>query len=158
MDKSVEAIRKLPLFRDAHWAYYDKNARVRTNKGAYLICDNGYLRWLTTICPFTRVDNAQLMQQGHAQEERSARLFSCLPRTLRHGGGTCGSTRQRHHQLLWQLPFFLRQQHWQDGLSEPQHYDCHADPWQPWGAWFIGGGCAGRAWGGATSATSTSNN
>ena len=57
-DKSVEAIRKWPLFRDARWAYYDKNGRVRTNKGAYLICDNGYLRWPTTICPFTRVDNA----------------------------------------------------------------------------------------------------
>jgi hypothetical protein len=24
----------------------------------YLICDNGYLRWPTTICPFTRVDCA----------------------------------------------------------------------------------------------------
>jgi hypothetical protein len=57
-DKSVGAIRKVPLFRDAHWTYYDKNARVRTNKGVYLICDNGYLRWPTTICPFTRVDNA----------------------------------------------------------------------------------------------------
>ena len=31
MDKSVKAIRKVPLFRDAHWVYYDKNARVRTN-------------------------------------------------------------------------------------------------------------------------------
>jgi hypothetical protein len=24
----------------------------------YLICDNGYLRWPTTICPFKRVDSA----------------------------------------------------------------------------------------------------
>ena len=47
-----------PLFCDARWAYYDKNARVRINKGAYLICDNGYLRWPTTICLFTWVDNA----------------------------------------------------------------------------------------------------
>ena len=31
---------------------------MRTNKDAYLICDNGYLRWPTTICPFTWVDNA----------------------------------------------------------------------------------------------------
>ncbi len=29
---------------------------MRTNLGTYLICDNGYLRWPTTICPFTRVD------------------------------------------------------------------------------------------------------
>jgi len=55
MDNSVEAIRKVPLFHDAHWAYYNKNALVRTNKGAYLICDIGYLHWPTTICPFTRV-------------------------------------------------------------------------------------------------------
>ena len=27
---------------------------VRTNHGSYLICDNGYLCWPTTICPFTR--------------------------------------------------------------------------------------------------------
>jgi hypothetical protein len=36
-DKSVEAIRKGPLFHDARWAYYDENTQVRTNKGAYLI-------------------------------------------------------------------------------------------------------------------------
>ncbi len=53
MDKYVEAIRKGPLFRDACWAYYNKNAQVRTNKGAYLICDNGYLHWSMTICLFT---------------------------------------------------------------------------------------------------------
>ncbi len=43
----------MPLFHDAHWAYYNKHVHVRTNKGAYLICDNGYLHWPMTICPFT---------------------------------------------------------------------------------------------------------
>ena len=36
---------------------YDKDGQVRTNRGAYLICDNRYLCWPTTICPFARVDN-----------------------------------------------------------------------------------------------------
>jgi hypothetical protein len=67
MDKSVEAIRKLPLFHDARWAYYDKNVQVRTNKGAYLICDNGYLRWPTTMCPFMRVDNASAYFTTHIE-------------------------------------------------------------------------------------------
>ena len=56
-DKSVAAMAKKRLFCDARWKYYDKDGQVRTNRGAYLICDNGYLRWPTTICPFTRVDN-----------------------------------------------------------------------------------------------------
>ena len=55
-DKSVAAMSKKSLFRDARWKYYDQDGEVRTNRGAYLICDNGYLRWPTTICPFTRVD------------------------------------------------------------------------------------------------------
>ena len=56
-DKSVDSMRKRPLFRDARWAYYDKNGQVCTSRGMYLICNNGYLRWPTTICPFTRVEN-----------------------------------------------------------------------------------------------------
>jgi hypothetical protein len=57
-DKYVHAITKNPLFRDACWRYYSKDGQVRTNRGMYLICDNGYLRWPTTICPFKRVDSA----------------------------------------------------------------------------------------------------
>ena len=32
--------------------------QVRSSLGMYLICDNGYLRWPTTICPFTRINKS----------------------------------------------------------------------------------------------------
>jgi len=57
-DQSVLAMRNTPLFRDTRWRYYSKDGQVRTNQGMYLICDNGYLRWPTTICPFKRSENA----------------------------------------------------------------------------------------------------
>ena len=54
-DVHVHAVAKNPLHREARWWYYGHDGHVRTNRGSYLICDNGYLRWPTTICPFTRV-------------------------------------------------------------------------------------------------------
>ncbi len=52
----VRSMTKSRLHRDARWSYYGDQGHVRTNRGSYLICDNGYLRWPTTICRFTRVD------------------------------------------------------------------------------------------------------
>ncbi len=34
------------------WCYYCLNGTVGTDAWAYLISDNGYLRWPITICPF----------------------------------------------------------------------------------------------------------
>jgi hypothetical protein len=48
----VHEVRHKRLFRDAHWS------QVRQANGMYLICDNGYLRWPTTICPFTWTSNS----------------------------------------------------------------------------------------------------
>ena len=53
-DVYVEMIRTKRLFRNAQWKYYNLDGHVRREKGMYLISDNGYLRWPTTICPFTR--------------------------------------------------------------------------------------------------------
>ena len=53
-DEHVEKVKTKRLFRDAQWTYYNQNGQVRQANGMYLICDNGYLRWPTTICPFTR--------------------------------------------------------------------------------------------------------
>ena len=36
------------------WHYFDADGNIGTEKGAYLICDNGYLQWPTLICPFMR--------------------------------------------------------------------------------------------------------
>ena len=57
-DKSVNAMSKTPLFCDARWHYYSKDGQVRTNRVMYLICDNGFLCWTTTICPVKQADNA----------------------------------------------------------------------------------------------------
>jgi hypothetical protein len=53
-DEYVEKVKTKRLFRDAQWTYYNQNGQVRQANGMYLICDNGYLRWPWTICPFTR--------------------------------------------------------------------------------------------------------
>ena len=53
------------LFRDAKWKYYNQYGHVRLSQGTYLICDNGYLRWPTTICPFTRIDTTKYRECSH---------------------------------------------------------------------------------------------
>ncbi len=34
--------------------YFDDKGDVKEERGAYLICDNGYLQWPITICPYMR--------------------------------------------------------------------------------------------------------
>jgi hypothetical protein len=55
-DSYVRSMTKSHLHRDARWSYYGDQGHVRTHRGSYFICNNGYLRWPTTICPFMRVD------------------------------------------------------------------------------------------------------
>ena len=57
-DKYVHRIRLKRLFCNAQWLCYHPNGNVQQENGMYLICDNGYLRWPTTICPFTRTSNS----------------------------------------------------------------------------------------------------
>ena len=56
-DPYVNSLTTKPLYRDTKWHYYNDDGEVFTEKGMYLICDNGYLRWPTTICPFTQASN-----------------------------------------------------------------------------------------------------
>ena len=39
-------------FKDIWWQYYDADGLVKTERGMYLICDNGYLRWPQSMCPY----------------------------------------------------------------------------------------------------------
>ncbi len=32
------------------WQYYDEDGTIRKLTGVYLICNNGYICWPTTIC------------------------------------------------------------------------------------------------------------
>ena len=58
-DTNVDVVRRTKrLFRDARWKYFSMDGRERLERGMYLICDNGYLRWPTSICPFTRTNKS----------------------------------------------------------------------------------------------------
>ena len=51
LDPNVKQIRA-GWYKDVEWCYYAADGTVQTDTGAYLISDNGYLRWPITICPF----------------------------------------------------------------------------------------------------------
>ena len=43
---------KKEKYSSIKWNHFDENGKVKTEEGAYLICNNGYLQWATLICPF----------------------------------------------------------------------------------------------------------
>ena len=59
-DVNVRANRKKHLFTNTTWQYYDGDGNVQSERGMYLICDNGYLIWPTSICPYSKANNATL--------------------------------------------------------------------------------------------------
>lgn len=52
LDPTVNKLRK-GWYKDLVWRYYDADGNVHQDRGVYLICDGGYLRWVTLVCPFT---------------------------------------------------------------------------------------------------------
>ena len=65
LDPNVKQIRE-GWYKNVEWCYYAVDGTVATDVGAYLISDNGYLRWPITICPFT-----------HAKKTTLEGYFSC---------------------------------------------------------------------------------
>jgi hypothetical protein len=59
-DDNVHAIRFKRLFTNSTWKYYEANGNIRLERGMFLICDNGYLRWPTSICPYSKANDATL--------------------------------------------------------------------------------------------------
>jgi hypothetical protein len=57
---NVKAICTKPLFKYSCWCYYNVEGSVRFERGMYLICDNGYLHWPTSICLCAQVDKSTL--------------------------------------------------------------------------------------------------
>jgi len=58
-DPNVRKVGK-GLMSRCYWQCYAEDGTVRTSKGMYLICDNGYLTWLTTICPHMHFHSTML--------------------------------------------------------------------------------------------------
>lgn len=56
LDPNVKRI-KTGWYKDVEWCYFAVDGTVATDVGAYLISDNGYLRWPITICPFMHAKN-----------------------------------------------------------------------------------------------------
>ncbi len=40
---------------EVEWQYYDEDGTIKKLTIVYSICDNGYICWLTTICPYMRL-------------------------------------------------------------------------------------------------------
>jgi hypothetical protein len=51
LDPTVTSIRD-NFYKYVEWEYYTINGEVKRDKGVYLICDGGYLRWVTLMCPY----------------------------------------------------------------------------------------------------------
>ena len=51
IDHNVAKIRR-GWYKDVKWQYYTADGTKKTDTGVYLICDNGYLRWPISMCPF----------------------------------------------------------------------------------------------------------
>ena len=50
-DPTVGHIRK-QWYKDVEWEYFTINGELMKEKGIYLICNGGYLRWMSLICPY----------------------------------------------------------------------------------------------------------
>ena len=57
-NNNVRAIRSNQLFTNSTWKYYNADGTSKLDRGMYLICDSGSLRWPTSICPYSGADNS----------------------------------------------------------------------------------------------------
>eukprot|EP00956_Cyclotella_meneghiniana_P035135 scaffold111769_cov64-Cyclotella_meneghiniana.AAC.2 len=62
LDPTVKTIRK-EWYNEVDWSYFDLEGNEMWEKGVYLICDGGYLRWRTLLCPFQHSFNGT--RQGY---------------------------------------------------------------------------------------------
>ena len=48
-------------YKDMEWEYFNEEGEVKRDKGVYLICDGGYVKQQTSICPFesARIDTLE---------------------------------------------------------------------------------------------------
>jgi hypothetical protein len=53
LDPNIRAINEGWLSK-VNWQYYAEDESICTATGVYVICNNGYICWLTTICPYMR--------------------------------------------------------------------------------------------------------
>ena len=92
MDDGVAAVRD-DWYNAVMWKYFDDKGYVKEERGAYLICDNGYLQWPITICPYMRSQTNSTMESCFSANVESVRkdvecVFGILKErwsSLQHG-------------------------------------------------------------------------
>ena len=71
MDKGVASIND--KYSHVPWKYFDEYRVIHEEKGAFLICDNGYLQWPTLICPFMRSEGSTPLESCFSANIESVR-------------------------------------------------------------------------------------
>ena len=60
-------------YSHVEWNHFDEQGNIKKEKGAYLICDNGYLQWPTLICPFMRSEGSSPLESCFSGNLESVR-------------------------------------------------------------------------------------
>ena len=71
MDVGVSNIET--VYSNVRWKFFDESGNIQNEKGAYLICDNGYLQWPTLICPFMRSEGNTPLESCFSENVESVR-------------------------------------------------------------------------------------
>ena len=58
---------------EVEWQYYNEDGSIKTATGVYVICDNGYICWPTTICPFMRSQMSNRLEDYFSTNLESVR-------------------------------------------------------------------------------------
>jgi hypothetical protein len=64
-------------YKDVSWKYCTDDGRVEKERGAYLICDNGYHRWPISISPYANADCASIEEYFSTNLESVQKDVEC---------------------------------------------------------------------------------
>ena len=98
-DAFVEAVRGEALYTEHCWECHTETGDARTCKGAWILCDQGYLPWGTLICAFTSAMSGTAMGAWN----------SLLGSVRKDSECTFGAMKKRFRIL--RLPFLFRPTH-----------------------------------------------
>jgi hypothetical protein len=72
LDPNIRAINEGWLSK-VNWQYYSEDGTISTATGVYVICDNGYICWPTTICPYMRSNTNNRLEDYFSTRIESVR-------------------------------------------------------------------------------------
>jgi hypothetical protein len=65
-------------YKEVLWRYYTAEGRVKQDQGVHVICNNGYLRWPTSICHYGSVENSSLKGYFLTNLESDRKDVKCM--------------------------------------------------------------------------------